>query len=271
MEFTKIKPHPDLADFIECYWMMYSDDPIPVVEKIIPDGFTEIIFNYRDVYRSKISGAWQLQSPNLLAGQLRTFFYLQNTGTTGSIAIKLKPAALTQIFGLNMEEYLDKIVDLDTFPNPELGELKEKIRFLYSIDYSKKKPFVKQVLDEFFSGVIKPETENPLRAPLELIFSSNGMVPVSEMALAAGVSERQLERLFKKHIGLSPKYYARIIRFNYIFQLIQGKKSSWAEVVYQSGYYDQSHFIRNFKAFTGEDPSSYFFEEKNIANFFLNK
>ena len=97
------------------------------------------------------------------------------------------------------------------------------------------------------------------------------MVTVAVMATAAGVSERQLERLFKKYIGLSPKYYARIIRFNYIFKLIHLKNTSWAEVVYQSGFYDQSHFIRNFKAFTGEDPSSYYFEEKNMANFFLNK
>lgn len=271
MEFSRITPHPDLTAFIECYWMMYSDDPNPVMEKIIPDGFTELIFNYRDVYKSKISGIWQLQSPNLLAGQLRTYFYLQNTGTTGSIAIKLKPAALTQIFGLNMEEYLDKIVDLDTFSNTALDELQKKISVLCSIDYSKRKPAVKQVLDDFFSRMITSATENPLQIPLRLIFSTNGMVSVSEMATAAGISERQLERLFKRYIGLSPKYYARIIRFNYIFQLIQGNQSTWADIVYQSGYYDQSHFIRNFKAFTGEDPSSYFFEEKNMANFFLKK
>lgn len=271
MDFTRITPHPDLEEFIECYWMMYSDDSLPMVEKVIPDGFTEIIFNYRDVYQSKIGGDWNLQSPNLIAGQLRTFFYLQNTGATGSVAIKLKPAALTQLFGFHMDHYVDKIVDLDTFSNPALKQLKEKVVTSVGIGNNKQDHFIKKLLDDYFGTLIQTAPENPLKEPLDLIFRSNGMVTVAEMAAIARIGERQLERLFKKYIGISPKYYARIIRFNYIFKLIKSKKSSWTEIVYQSGYYDQSHFIRNFKAFTGEDPSSYFFEKKNMANFFLNK
>jgi len=271
MDFARIKPHPDLDEFIECYWMMYSNDSVPVVEKIIPDGFTEIIFNYRDVYKSKISGDWNLQSPNLLAGQLKTFFYLQNTGTTGSVAIKLKPAALTQLFGMRMNQYVDQIVDLDSLPNLKLQPLKEKLLAHVNDGSGIEEHLVKGVLDEYFAVIIQNASENSIKDPLELIFSSHGLVTVAEMVAVAGVGERQLERLFKKYIGLSPKYYARIIRFNYIFKLIESKNGSWAEIVYQSGYYDQSHFIQNFKAFTGEDPSSYFFEEKNMANFFLNK
>jgi len=271
MEFTRISPHPDLERFIECYWMMYSQDSVPQVEKIIPDGFTEIIFNYGDVYKSKISGDWILQSPNLLAGQLKTFFYLQNTGRTGSIAIKLKPAALTQLFGLSMDQFLDKIADLDSLSHPELEKLKQEIEQCVKGGYNRQEQLVKKILDEYFAKLIQTAPENPLEGPLNLIFSSNGLVTVTEMASAAGIGERQLERLFKKYIGLTPKYYARIIRFNYIFQLIKSKENSWAEIVYQSGYYDQSHFIHNFKAFTGEDPSAYFFENKNMANFFLNK
>lgn len=271
MEFTRIKPHSDLDAFIECYWMMYSQDSVPRIEKIIPDGFTEIIFNYGDVYKSKISGHWEMQSPNLLAGQLKTFFYLQNTGYTGSIAIKLKPAALTQLFGFSMDHYLDKIVDLDALSNPKLIQLKEKINDCVNLGCNREEQYVRRLLDEYFTTLIQGASENPLKAPLDLIFSSNGLVTVAEMVAVAGVGERQLERLFKKYIGLSPKYYVRIIRFNYIFQLIKSKNNSWAEIVYQSGYYDQSHFIHNFKAFTGEDPSAYFFEQENMANFFLNK
>ncbi len=262
MDFTRITPHPDLDEFIECYWMMYSDDSVPIVEKIIPDGFTEIIFNYRDVYKSKTIGDWNLQSPNLLAGQLKTFFYLQNTGSTGSVAVKLKPAALTQLFGLSMDQYVDKIVDLDSFPNSEFKQLKEKILTCVSIGSNIQVHFIKRILDDYFALLIPKASENPLKEPLELIFNSHGIVTVAEIVAIAGVGERQLERLFKKYIGLSPKYYARIIRFNYIFKLIKSKKNSWAEIVYKSGYYDQSHFIQNFKAFTGEDPSSYFFEKK---------
>jgi AraC-like DNA-binding protein len=265
MKFIRIAPHSDLTQLIECYWMMQNDDPTPRIEKIIPDGFTELIFNYGSVYKAKTDKEWHVQSPNLLAGQISSYFYLENTGPTGSFAIKLKPAALTQLFNLNMHQYLDKIVDLDTFPNQQLSTLKDELLPFENEDH------LKLVLDNYFIELNKNVAKNPLKDTINLIFNSNGMASVAEMTTVAGVGERQLERLFKKYIGLSPKYYARIIRFNYIFQLIKSKNSSWAEIVYQSGYYDQSHFILNFKAFTGEDPSSYFFKEKNMANFFLNK
>lgn len=265
MKFTMLLPHPDLAKLIECYWMMQSDDSTPKVEKIIPDGFTELIFNYGSVYKVKTGGSWHTQTPNLLAGQISSNFYLQNTAETGSFAIKLKPAALTQLFGLNMEDYLDRIVDLDTFPHPELAELKK-----HFLPFQNEQ-ILKQRLDNYFLMLSKSATKNPLEDELQLIFDSNGMASIKNLCDTGKKSERQLQRLFKKYVGLSPKYYARIIRFNYIFQLIKDKNRNWADIVYQSGYYDQSHFIRNFKAFTGEDPSTYFFEEVNMANFFLNK
>lgn len=265
MNFSRIEPHPDLDQLIECYWAMQSDEASPSVEKIIPDGFTELIFNYGSVYKSKNKAGWCLQTPNLLAGQISSYFYLENTGPTASVAIKLKPAALTQLFSLNMQHYLDKIVDLDTFPVAELANLKEKI-----LPFKDEKQ-LKQVLDDYFISLSITAAQNPIKDTLALIFSTNGMASVADLLHVAKVGERQLERLFQKYVGLSPKYYSRIIRFNYIFQLLKSKRCSWSEIVFKSGYYDQSHFIRNFKAFTGEDPSAYFFEEKNMANFFLNK
>jgi len=163
-----------------------------------------------------------------------------------------------------MSQYTDRIADVDT-ANAKLLELRDKIIPIENEHRSK------EILDNYFLEISRDITESPVVFAIDLIFSSNGMVSVKELTEKAGVGERQLERLFKRYVGLSPKFFARIIRFNYIFQLIQSKNTPWAEIVYQSGYYDQSHFIRNFKAFTGEDPTSYFFDEDNMANFFLKK
>jgi AraC-like DNA-binding protein len=97
------------------------------------------------------------------------------------------------------------------------------------------------------------------------------MVTMTELSEAAGVGERQLENLFKKFVGLSPKFFARIIRFNYIFRLAESHGDNWTRLAYEAAYYDQSHFIRNFKKFTGESPAAYAFDEENMANFFLKK
>ncbi|RYD91882.1 MAG: hypothetical protein EOP54_21695, partial [Sphingobacteriales bacterium] len=125
MKFTRIAPHPDLKELIECYWIMENDDPVPIIQKIIPDGFTELVFHYGDEFRTKITGEWQTQSRSLLAGQISSYFYLENTGKAGIIAVKLKPAALTQLFGLPISLYTDKVVDLDTVLNDDLRGLKE--------------------------------------------------------------------------------------------------------------------------------------------------
>jgi AraC-like DNA-binding protein len=80
-----------------------------------------------------------------------------------------------------------------------------------------------------------------------------------------------MENLFKKWVGLSPKFYSRIVRFNYIFDLVQKNKYNWNDLAYEAAFYDQSHFIRSFKNFTGENPTDYSFNEQNLANFFLRK
>ncbi|RZL17049.1 MAG: AraC family transcriptional regulator [Pedobacter sp.] len=265
MYFQKIAPHQALSPFIDCYWIIETNGEEPKVEKIIPDGFTEVIFHYGSDCRTKISGTWQTQCKDLLAGQIKSYFYLENTGSAAMIAIKFKPAALTQLFGLDMSEFTDSIGNLDAIGIPELTAIRPLL-----IPY-KDEDAAKKILDNYFLNLCKGIKEGPVNIAIDLIFKTNGIVSVNDMAEAAGIGERQLERLFKKYVGLSPKYYARIIRFNYIFQLINEGKTTWNDIVYQSGYYDQSHFIRNFKAFTGEDPSSYYFKEENMANFFLNK
>ena len=95
------------------------------------------------------------------------------------------------------------------------------------------------------------------------------MVDLEKVANSAGISLRQAERLYKRAVGISPKFFSRIVRFNYIFKVMETHEESWIRVALQSGYFDQSHFIKNFKEFTGEEPSNYGFEAKNLANFFL--
>jgi transcriptional regulator GlxA family with amidase domain len=94
---------------------------------------------------------------------------------------------------------------------------------------------------------------------------------IEELAKQVHISKRQIQRDFKNYVGLSPKKYARILRFNYIFKLMQEKDMKWVDIAIQSGYFDQAHFIKNFKEFTGEEPSNYGFDDKNMSNFFLNK
>lgn len=267
MFYDRIEPDLALTNLIDCYWVIESNDRTPRQQKIIPDGFPEIIFHYRDPYQTNLSGKWEDQSNKLFSGQIRNHFLLENTGSSGMIGIKFKPAAIAQLFGVEMKEFTDKVVDLDIVLEPEFHFISEKL--LSPTPYFEKV----DLLNQFFTKKKADDSRNSqlIEQALELIFREKGVVSVSDLISALDVGERKLERLFNKYVGLSPKFYSRIIRFNYIFQLIQKQKLSWSEVAQLSGYYDQSHFISNFQEFSGEEPSTYFFEDKNMANFFLKR
>ena len=106
---------------------------------------------------------------------------------------------------------------------------------------------------------------------LKLILEKQGQIPLEATSDDLGISTRSLERYFEKHVGVSPKFYTRIVRFSHIFNLIQNEDFNWLDISFLAGYYDQSHFINNFKEFTGKNPSSYGFNETNMANFFLKR
>ena len=126
MPFSSYQPSGPAAAFIESYWLVDDPDATPREQKIIPDGFPEIIFHYGDPYCIQLKSDWQLQSKRLLAGQVKQYFFLKNTGTSGVLGIKCKPAAITALFGLNMSDYTDKVADLYVALGHRLDEV-EKI------------------------------------------------------------------------------------------------------------------------------------------------
>lgn len=267
MIFKRITPARGLEKWIECYWIMENDDPQPLRQKILPDGFPEIIFHYGDPFRISLHKTWEQQSRQLLAGQISGHFLLENTGRSGVLGIKARPAALSHLFQLDMQQYTDKVVDLEQ-------AIGNRLQLLYpplsgGVDHDQ---WINTCNDTFFQLLKQQAGDGQVvDEAIDLILARNGMVAISDIRERISIGERQLERLFKKHVGLTPKYFARIIRFSTIFRLIEKGDSGWAGLAYESGFYDQSHFIRNFKAFTGEDPSQYGFDDKNMANFFLKK
>jgi AraC-like DNA-binding protein len=265
MNYARISPEIGLEKIIECYWFADSDDKLPRTEKIIPDGFPEIIFHFGDAYQINLHGTWQLQSKNLLAGQIKKYFYLQNTGASGMVGVKLKPSAVAQLYNVDMAALTDQVVNLNEILGNEFSAIDTAI--LNKLPQQE----ILEMLNTYFREMLNRVFENKIELALIRIFDTQGNVQVREIADELSITERHLERLFKKFVGVSPKFYARIIRFSHIFNLMQQGDKSWLDVALSSGFYDQSHFIRNFKAFSGEDPSAYLFDEVSFANFFMKK
>jgi AraC-like DNA-binding protein len=103
----------------------------------------------------------------------------------------------------------------------------------------------------------------------ELIKQTYGNISINQMASEACLSRKQFERIFAGQIGISPKQYLKIIRFqSAIFQKQQNNSLSMTELSYESGYFDQSHFINDFKSLCGLTPLQYFAENDVCSDFF---
>lgn len=264
MQVERVKPSAGLSSYVEWFWGMRSGSRKPEQQKIVPDGFPEVIFHFGDPYRIRLDHRWQRQARALLGGQLKHYFFLENTGTTDMFGITFRPAALTHLFGLSMNAYAGRVVPLSQVKGP-WGSLASKL--------SSCRGFAERVraTEQFFLTRIEPLPTQPIDTCLNILFRDHGTRSIQQVVEEAGITERQLQRHFQRYIGLAPKFYARIIRFSHLFSLLQAGQTSWSDVVYLSGYYDQSHFIRDFKAFTGEDPTQFRHREDTMTGFFTHK
>lgn len=265
MHYESFEPSEELKEIVKEFWIFESDDQTVSQQKIIPDGFSEIIVHYGDRYRINLNGQWETQQDLLFSSQISKYFFLENTGKSGMLGIKLYPTAFHELFHHDVSKLTDQVLPLDT--------LIQNVEHL--VEIRNEKSSIKQKV-QIAENWLKKHLPNlslqeKIRACISQIHENHGMIDIDQMASEVALSTRQLERQFKKVIGLTPKFYCRIIRFNYIFEVMKEQNDSWVRTALKSGYFDQSHFIKNFKEFTGEEPSNYGFDEVNLANFFLKK
>ena len=266
MIYRNILPSDKLSNYIKSFWVVDSEgDKTLKREKIIPDGYPEMIFHYGNTYRANISGEWFLQDKYLIAGQITNHFFLENTGVSGMIGIKFQPWAIKQLFNIEMHPLVNKVIPFPEALNDKLTALKKVV--IANTQFEEKVAN----LENWFLGFAgnTPADESAFQKSVRLIIDSGGALSLKKITESNNLSERSLERYFKSYIGLSPKLYSRIIRFSKTFSIVQEKHFKWTEVSFLAGFYDQSHFIKNFKEFTGEEPGKYGFDTKNMANLFL--
>ena len=268
MLFLKKDSIQPLSRIIKNFWMVDSEGATTIKEeKIIPDGYPEMIFHYKETPFININGHWYKQGNYLLAGQIRNHFYLKNSGAVGTFAIKFQPSALSTLFKINMNGLTDKVIPFNSKLVVALSPIIDIA--IGNQSFETKVDLIEKWFLSFLKDKKFPDSKG--EKILKLILEKHGQIPLEATSDDLGISTRSLERYFEKHVGVSPKFYTRIVRFSHIFNLMQNEDFNWLDISFLAGYYDQSHFINNFKEFTGKNPSSYGFNETNMANFFLKR
>jgi AraC-like DNA-binding protein len=267
MKYQHFTPSAAAEDFIECYWSLEADAAAAEAEtqRIVPDGCAELILNLAQPFQElTVGGDSKLQPRCFFAGQITGPLLVRPSGATRTIGIRFRPEGASRILRLPMHELTGAVTPLDRV-QPRLSVQLDVLPQAGSLQT------LLAALDELLVRIAKPGLETGrLSVAVTLATRAGGMLDVAWLAEQVGLSSRQLERLFKEHVGLPPKLFCRILRFQRVFQSMEREDRSWVDAALSCGYYDQSHLIRDFKQFSGRTPPALLAADTDLATQFLN-
>lgn len=252
MNYRKISPPQELRNYIRYFWVLESDGPDPgrTSFRTIADGCPGIVFYQSD------NGAFfrdDKQLPGIfLYGQASIHSDIHAPCQLSAIGVYFYPNALQTVFGFNAVELTDSCIDLNETHSARLFSLKEQLLNVLSAEEKIR------ILSSYLISLIcnKDIYTDPIaQHVLSRIVSSHGSISLKELHKSVSLSERTFERRFRQSIGISPKLFSRICRFQAsLNQLRNNDYQKLSDLAFQHDYADQSHHIRDFKEFAGCSP-----------------
>lgn len=256
LQYQVIPPHPLLASHIGCYWILRTPTGQPARrELILPDGYAELILNYGKSY------TWhnQLQQDERViktvhfVGERDTSILVDLEGGLNQIGVKFKPSGLFALLRQPLHELANQMVSPDELNTKIIQELSEQV-FDAKTDTAKV-----AVLNRFFiRHLVNIERSDHLaEQAIQIILRSQGNLRIDDLTNIFDIHYKTLERKFKTYIGLTPKVFARVIRFKHTYKQFHTTAVQDPSFFLDLGYYDQNHFIKDFKYFLHTTPAAY--------------
>jgi AraC-like DNA-binding protein len=263
LRYEQFPPAGELHRWVECYWRLTGDAGLaPQPQRILPDGYVEIILHLGDPFVRVDEGTAPIrQARFLFAGQMIRPVRVMATGRTCVWGIRLHPWAAASVAGMPASELTGRIEDAEAVCPRLVKALTQSV-----ID-------ARGVIDAA-NGDDDVAGERCVRAidrilmrhlaratPLDPLVVAAGRLllrepqPIADVARRIGVSPRHLTRTFRHAVGLTPKMFARISRFQRVAAVLDDESGDvLAGVALDCGYYDQSHLVRDVRAFAGGTP-----------------
>lgn len=249
MKFQIFSPPAHLKDFVRCYWTLESSgDPVPPkYYQSMADGFGELIFQYRGGFAGFEKSPVYFRAPKSIVQQLILSDEVEMFGA------RLYPHAIPEILRIPANELCNTANDVRALLRPQDSLLAEQV---LSASSAREKIYF---ASSFLSRLITQRISDPMNQFIKLIIQRDGQVSIKDLLYRSGYSERHFERKFTALAGFTPKQFARILRYQSTKRkYVSGNYKTLSELAQDSGYFDQSHFIREFKEFSGFDPKRYF-------------
>jgi AraC-like DNA-binding protein len=267
MDYRTFIPDHRLTSFIKCFWSLEAPAEANAErQRIVPDGCMEMIFHYGDLYSQFFKDGSTITQPrSFIFGQITSPLEIAPLGISGIVAARFFPDGFIPFNSMALYKMENRAVPLNELYGDEGIALESSV--LAASDNEARIKLIENFLLQKLSVI---NVGDLAKKSVEILLASKGHSSIASLADQLQTNKRQLERRFSSVIGLSPKQLSKIIRLQAALKRMEQKQfTSLTELAYENGYFDQAHFIKDFKEFTGISPKRFYSDSMKMSALFI--
>jgi AraC-like DNA-binding protein len=267
MTYRTYIPQPPLSDFVALLWLYEGEELAHTKERLLPTGTVELVINLRDdplrVYDRQNHDQFQSFNESLVCGAHSEFFVIDTASQDLVMGVHFKPGGAFPFFNLPAGELQNTHVSLDTLWGAAAGDLREQL-----LETTTPEARFHSLEQALLTQITHPLTRHPaVTLALKALYREPPPGKIADVTRQIGLSQRRFIQLFNEEVGLTPKLFSRVRRFQEVLHLINGNQQvEWADIALTCGYFDQAHFIHDFQSFSGLNPTAYLSRRREHFN-----
>src|SRR5688572_16464831 len=261
-------PQPPLAQFVENMWLVQDFATDYTREKILPDGAIELIIDLdtqpKTIFESEASEHFRTVRKAWISGERTRYIVIGAEENQSMVGIRFRPGGAYPFFPFPISELSEFVTELDLIWGSLVDDIRDQLVGIESPDERLLR------LESFLLRQARRslEANRLITYAVYQLQHSPQFLAIRDLANTIGITQKHLISQFEKVVGLRPKSFARVCKFQKVVNLIeQQKEIEWAAIAADCGYYDQAHFIKEFHAFSGVNPSTYLTQRGDYVNF----
>ena len=258
MLYRTYRPAPPLSDFVALFWYYEGYTQPHAKERIMPDGSMQVVINLCEdeikIYDPDHPEHFERRSGAIFCGPRSRFEVIDTAGQACVIGIHFRPGGAAGFLTMPLSELQDTVVTLDCLWGSSGPDFRARV--LEAPTAEERLCVFEQCLLE---QQVKPLERHPaVKGALHFIGRRLTDLSIGDLTSRIGIGRRRFIQVFNDEIGLTPKLFCRVHRFQQVLRAVGGKQDiDWTDLALSCGYFDQAHFNHDFRAFSGMNPSTY--------------
>jgi AraC-like DNA-binding protein len=267
MQYREFAPHATLADTVKCFWIHEGSYSPEQTQEITPDGCVELIVNFGSAYWLLNTTPPTVLPTAFIVGFQNRTIRIRVDGTVKVVAARLFAWAARTLLQFEVEAITHAVTGLAAPWDALVQQLEAEVT---EGRYDRARIALQEFLLQ--KALLRSYEPRVVQAAAKHLHCTKGQCRIEEVADCCHMSIRQLERSFQQGIGASPKLFARTLRFQHAQErLMFDPETDLTRLAHDCGYFDQAHFIKDFKEFSAQTPTEYIEKMRQMQKILKNK